>query len=143
MKRLTLIDKAFILKASPLFAQLDLDLLLPIADKLSLINCSNGDIIFDYGEEAHRMYFTAKGHVAILDKSGATLALLGPNDFFGDEALFSEQPRGYVAKCQTDATLLALSKTNLLTIISECPAVATGLLQTYAATTPFRYRKIT
>lgn len=140
MKRLTLLDKAFILKSSPLFAQLDLDLLLPIADKLSLILCDAGDVIFSIGEDAQRMYFTVKGNVAIVNKEEKVLAQLGPNDFFGDESLFSEQPRAYEAKCQTNAVLLGLSRTNLLTIISEAPTVATGLLQAYASTTPFRYR---
>lgn len=142
MKRLTLLDKAFILKSSPLFAQLDLDLLLPIADKLNLINCSSGDTIFSIKEDAHRMYFIVKGMVAMLDHHGNPLASIGPNEFFGDEALFSEQPRAYEAKCQSDTVLLGLSRTNLLTIISECPTVAVGLLNAYASTTPFRLRRL-
>lgn len=141
MKRLTLIDKAFILKSSPLFAQLDLDLLLPIADKLSIIDCDKDDQIFTIGDDAHRMYFTVKGSVFIRDQQHNTLATLGPNDFFGDEALFSENQRAYEAVCASDSVLLALSRTNLFTIISECPTVAIGLLNAYASTTPFRYRK--
>lgn len=138
MKKFTLIDKAFILKTTTLFHELELDLLLPIADKLTLVSFDSGDAIFNIGADAHRMYFIIKGNISMKDASNNTLAALGPNDFFGDESLFSEQPRAYNAICQTDVTLLALSKTNLLTIISESPAVAIGLLNAYASATPYR-----
>jgi len=141
MKRLTLIDKAFILKASALFTQLDLELLLPIADKLSMITCKSGDTLFTYGETAHRLYLIVTGSIAIQSKEGQELAVLGPQDFFGDEAVFGEQNRLYHALCQSDAILLGLSHTHLLSIISECPNVALSLLHAYASTTPFRARK--
>lgn len=140
MKRYTLIDKAFLIKKTALFEQLDLDLLLAIADKLTLAHFDKGDLIFNHNEEAHRMYFIVKGSVSILDKNQVQLASLGPEDFFGDESIFSEKPRGYTATCQEDTILLSLSRTNLLTIISECPSVAVGLLQAYTSTTPFRQR---
>lgn len=140
MKRYTLIDKAFLLKRNPLFGQLDLDLLLPIADKLSLAHFDKDDLIFDLQEEAHRMYFIVKGTVLITDEEGKELAHLAGEDFFGDEALFNDKPRQYGARCIEDTFLLSLSKTNLLTIISECPSVAVGLLQSYTKATPFRTR---
>lgn len=141
MKRLTLIDKAFLLKKTPLFGNLDLDLLLPIADKLSLIDYDASENIFAAGDVAQRMYFIVKGAVEIRDQNNHVLAVLEENDFFGDEAIFSETPRAYNAFSKIDTFLLTLSRTNLLTIISECPSVAVGLLQVYTSTTPFRSRK--
>ena len=61
MTRLTLIDKAFLLKRTPLFSALDLDLLLTIADKLGLVAFEPKDWIFVAEEEANRMYFIVKG----------------------------------------------------------------------------------
>jgi CRP/FNR family transcriptional regulator, cyclic AMP receptor protein len=141
MKRLTLIDKAFLLKKTPLFVSLDLDLLLPIADKLGIVSFHAGDFIFSNLEEAHRMYFILNGKVEI-QVPPATLALLSQDDFFGDESIFNEKPRAYTAISKTDSTLLTLSRTNLLSIISECPSVAVGLLQVYASTIAFRLRKL-
>lgn len=141
MKKISLIDKAFILKNTPLFSKLDLDLLLPIADKLAFADFDQDDVIFSLSEEAHRMYFIVKGRVAIKDASKKMIAKLSVADFFGDESIFNEQPRGYEATCLENTRLLALSKTNLLTIISECPSVAIGLLQAYTLMTPFRFRK--
>lgn len=141
MKRLTLIDKAFVLKSSQLFSQLDLDLLLAIADKLSSFTCDAGDLIFEVGEQAHRIYFLVRGSVEMCNEQGNVIATLNSQDFFGEESLFNEQPRAYSARCQKEALLLTLSHTHLMTIISECPQVAIGLLQAYASTTPFRPRK--
>lgn len=130
MKKLGLIDKAFLLKRTPLFATLDLDLILTCADKLGISTFESGDIIFEKGEEAHRMFFIAKGQVRIEDE--AKNVLLKGLDFFGDESLFNEKTRSYRAIAIEPTTLLTLSKTNLLTIISESPSVAVGLLQVYA-----------
>ena len=142
MKTLTLIDKAFLLKRTPLFNMLDLDLLLIISDKLGTIHADAGECIFAIGEPAVRLYFIVKGTIDILDKERKLLAHLHTPDFFGDEALLSDQPRGYSAISQTDTHLLTLSKTNLLTIISECPQVAVGLLQAYTSSHQFRQRPL-
>lgn len=122
-KNIGLIDKAFLLKKTPLFQNVELDAILAAADKLGLADWDPNEVIFNEGDEATRMYFIATGEV---DCGGVKLS--APS-FFGDEALFNEKPRAYTAKAVTDTLLLTLTKTNLLTIISECPAVAIGLLQ--------------
>lgn len=132
MKTFTLIDKAFLLKQTPLFSSLDLHVLLPIADKLSPVDCDQGDEIFGIGQEAFRIYFVARGTVSLRDKDQKTRALLSVGDFFGDESLFSEKPRAYAAYCESDALLLSLTLTHLLAIISEFPTVALGFLRLYA-----------
>lgn len=123
MKKIGLIDKAFLLKRTPLFSNVELDLILAAADKLGLSDWDPGETIFNIGDEATRMYFIAQGEVDCNDQR------LSPPHFFGDEALFNERPRAYKAVSVGETLLLTLSKTNLLTIISECPQVAVGLLQ--------------
>lgn len=140
MTKLTLIDKAFFLKKTLLFEMLDLDLLFAIAEKLQALSFDAGASIFGVDEEAFRMYFIADGAVEIRSGNQGILTVLEVGQFFGDESLFNERPRAYGAVCRTDCTLLALSRTNLLNIISECPSVAVGLLQTYALGMQFRPR---
>lgn len=134
--KLSLIDQAFLLKKTPLFHSLTLDLLLPIADKLAIAAFDKGDEIFHCGEEAHRMYFVSDGKIELSADDRAII--LEKECFFGDEALFNDSRRCYRARCLTDALLLTLSQINLLTIISECPAVALGFLSVYATTLPQR-----
>ncbi len=138
MKYLTLIDKAFLLKRTILFATLDLDLLLMIADKLSVVTCEPGNAIFVIHEEANRMYFIVKGLVDIQKADSRLICTLKSGDFFGEESLFNDKPRAYAALSPTGAQLLTLSRTNLYTIISECPAVAIGFLQVYTSAVLFR-----
>lgn len=134
MKPLTLIDKAYLLKRTELFKSLDLDELLPIADKLSQAHFDADKTIFTKGDQALRMYFIAKGQV---ECDTTTLEAV---DFFGDEAIFSLEPRAYTARSKTESILLSISRTNLLTIISECPSVAVGLLHLYGLAMPIRPR---
>ncbi len=138
MKRLTLIDKAFLLKRTPLFSALDLDLLLTIADKLGFVMFDPGDYIFVAGEEANRMYFIVKGQVEIQSVHQQSICTLGTGDFFGEESLFNNKPRAYAAFTPIETQVLTLSRTNLYTIMSECPSVAIGFLQVYTSVLQFR-----
>lgn len=138
MKRLTLIDKAFLLKRTPLFSALDLDLLLTIADKLLLVAFKAGEYIFLPQEEANRMYFIIKGQVEIRLQKDQSHCVLGNGDFFGEESLFNNQPRAYASFCPIETHVLTLSRTNLYAIISECPSVAVGFLQVYTSAIQFR-----
>lgn len=143
MHQLTLIDKAFLLKITPLFSQMELDLLLPIAEKLMLLQYEKNSKVFSIGEEGHRLYFVVEGEVALVDENNNEKYLITPNDFFGEEAVLSENPRRYSAICRTNTVLLGLSRTNILTILAECPQVAVVLLQYYTSTTPIRHRQKT
>ncbi len=132
MKHLSLIEKAFFLKRTKIFSDLDLDLLLAVADKISQDLYEKEETVFTMNQVANRMYLIAHGSVKILDAEGKVVSELSPPEFFGDESLFNEKPRTYTALCKTDALLLTLSRSHLMTIISECPSVATSLLQCYA-----------
>ena len=140
MKNLTLIDKAFLLKRTPPFSSLNLDLLLAIADKLVPLLFEDKDVIFDSGEEANRMYFIASGKIKVEDEKSAAEQFLETGNFFGEESLFNNQPRKYTTTAVDKTQLLALTRTNLYTIISECPSVAVGFLQVY--TSSFSHRPL-
>lgn len=138
MKHLTQIDKAFLLKKTPLFASLDVDLLLTVSDKFESEHYKKGTKIFEVDQESGRIYLLIEGSVLISHRQGAPLAELRPLEIFGDEGVLSEKKRGYDAFCQTDAFLLTLSQSHLLAILGECPTVAITLLEMYAAHTDFR-----
>lgn len=138
MKILNLIDKAFLLKRTPVFSSLDLDLLLTVADKLGLVVSDPGDYIFVSGEDANRMYFIVKGEVEIRTNGHRMICKLAHGDFFGEESLFNNKPRSYEAFTPVETHVLTLSRTNLYAIISECPSVAVGFLQVYTSALQFR-----
>ncbi|MBF8262576.1 MAG: cAMP-dependent protein kinase type regulatory subunit [Parachlamydiales bacterium] len=132
MKHFSLIEKAFFLKKVKIFNDLDLDLLLAIAEKLLYDEYDQKDQVFSLHQAANRMYIIYDGTVQILDERMRAVCELNSGDFFGDESLFNEQPRSYFAICKTDVRLFILSRSHLLSVISECPSVAVALLQSYA-----------
>ncbi|NGX55989.1 MAG: CRP-like cAMP-activated global transcriptional regulator [Candidatus Anoxychlamydiales bacterium] len=138
MKEISLISVTFLLKSINLFEDLDLDILIAIADKMHQEIFDENEKIFDVNQIASRMYIIAKGSVEILDENENVISTLKESDFFGDESLFNELPRSYMARCQKDTLLLTLSKSNLLTIISECPSIGIALLQSYSKNITFR-----
>jgi signal-transduction protein with cAMP-binding, CBS, and nucleotidyltransferase domain len=139
MKQLSLIEISFFLKKVALFEELDLDLLVAIADKMSQDIYDENEVVFEKNQKAIRMYFIAKGSVHILDDRDKIVKTLVMEDFFGDEALFSDCQRHYKTICAKDTLLLTISKTNLFSIISECPSIATSLLNYYARIIPCRF----
>ena len=140
MNNLNLIEKAFLLKKTALFASLDLDLLLTISDKLEQVNYKKNEKIFPLNQEVSWMYLTVTGVVLIQDGLGDKLAKLAEGDFFGEESIFNDQPRAYEAISETDVTLLALSRSHLFSIITECPSVAIALLHAFSINISFRKR---
>jgi CRP/FNR family cyclic AMP-dependent transcriptional regulator len=139
MKPLSLIEKAFFLKKVRIFSGLDFELLLAIAEKLHDDDYDAEEKVFMSGQVANRIYFIAEGMVQLLDDRMGLRATLKQTDFFGDESLFNDAPRTYCSLCKTDAILLTLSRSHLLSIISECPSVAVSLLQIYAHALPCRF----
>jgi CRP-like cAMP-binding protein len=135
----SLIEKAFFLKKLRLFNELDFEILLAIAEKLHEDDYDAGEKIFTVGQVANRIYLIYRGSVQIFGSSFDPAAELHAGDYFGDESLFNEQPRTYTASCKTDALFLTLSRSHLLSIISECPSVAVALLQTYSTQLPCKY----
>ncbi len=136
----SLIEKAFFLKKVRLFSELDLELLLAIAEKLHEDDYDANEKIFSAGQVANRIYLIAKGTVQILTERMKPLVELSLGDYFGDESLFNDQPRTYAAVCKTDALFLTLSRSHLLSILSECPSVAVALLQSYSHELPCRHK---
>lgn len=140
MKQLSLIERAFFLKKVRLFSELDLDSLLAVAEKLHHDDYDANEKVFTPGQVANRIYLIAHGTISILDEKGKILGELSSGEFFGDESLFNEQPRTYSVICKTECLFLTLSRSHLLSIISECPAVAVVLLQSYAQQMPCRHK---
>lgn len=139
MKELSLIEKAFFLKKITLFDELDLDLLVAIADKMGQDIFDAKDKVFEIGGKASRIYFIVQGKVELLDAQGLPFKVLRATDFFADEALFASSSRKYQAVCLEETLFLTLSKTDLMTVISECPSIAVALLYEYANKTTCRH----
>jgi len=135
----SLIENAFFLKKLRPFSELELELLLAIAEKLHEDDYDKNEKVFTRGQVANRIYFVAKGMVEICDRHNRPICELREGEYFGDESLFNDGPRAYSATCKSDSILLSLSRSHLLSTISECPSVAVFLLQTYSSKLACRF----
>lgn len=117
---------------------LDLNQLLPIADKLSYSKAGPGEVIFDAGEQGYSLFFLVKGSVSI--SYLGQVSTIHPGDFFGEESLLTGLPRAYKAVAQDHVDMFTLSKTNLLAVLHEHPALAVDLLELFASSEQFRIR---
>ncbi len=139
MSKLGLIDKAFILKRCALFQEVELDLILPLADKASIGTFNKGELIFAHNQEGSRLYIIAQGSVSLFDESKLLAECLA-YDYFGDEALFNDRPRGYNAESTDRSIIVSIAKTHLMSFLIECPTVAISLIQSWAQRQDFRKR---
>ncbi|MBQ8499045.1 cyclic nucleotide-binding domain-containing protein [Chlamydia sp.] len=135
---MNLIDKAFLLKKTFLFASLDMDVLLSIADKSEVMLFKASSEIFSEGQRSFSLYVIAEGCVKIFSKEAAIDVSLKPFDSFGEESFFNNSIRKYSAEAITLVKTLILSKGQFLSIIEECPSVALALLELYSKQIIFR-----
>lgn len=72
-----------------------------------------GEVIVRLGEPGQAFYVLKRGR-ALIERAGQSLALLGPGDFFGEDALVTDEPRNATVTMQTAGELLVLPKQRFL-----------------------------
>ncbi len=132
MKEPNLIEKAFLLKKTSIFSEINLDNLLLIADKVDTIPTSKGQILFKEGQIPQFFYIILEGEIEVSYPQTNYFQILGPGDLLGDVSLFRSTPYCCRATAQTKATLIALTKKQVNSIFAECPSVASQLLERFA-----------
>jgi hypothetical protein len=103
--------------------QLPPDMLTQFIDELQLMKVSKGETLYDVGEAANRFYLVMEGHVELLrmnqNNQFATFAAVDSGDYFGYEAVHTENQYEIRAIAQTDAIVLALDTETLLSFARE------------------------
>ena len=92
-----------------------------------------GEVIFRQGETGDCMFVIQKGEVEALAESGGKevrLRTMGPNEFFGEMALFEEEVRTATIRATKPTHLLTIDKKNFLRGIHEDPSLAFRIVQT-------------
>lgn len=96
-----------------LFGALSDEFLEHIANTLSVMRVTVGDVIFREGDPAREMYVVLDGEIEVLKKSRRAketrVAILGPNDCFGEMSIIDMQPRSATVRALGSARLLRIS----------------------------------
>lgn len=126
----------------PLFSYLAAEERQKIAEFLSPVSVTKGITIIKEGEIGDCMYLIQSGEVGVYtllieeqhrleeDQESLHLATLKEGDFFGEQALITNEPRNASIVALTDVQLLRFSKSDLNTIVKNYPRVG-ELLEKY------------
>src|SRR5690242_15564560 len=114
-----------LLRSVPLFRDLAEADLRSLADQSSEHAIPSGSTIFNSGDPAAAMYIIVRGQVNIYlpDQGSRRMSLndMARGDYFGEVALFDEQPRTASASATSDVALLEVSRSAVLRTLQERP----------------------
>lgn len=92
-----------------------------------------GEVVFRQGDQGNCMFVIQDGEVeAVVDSDGRELRLrtMGPNEFFGEMALFEQETRTATIRTLRPSRILSIDKKNFLGGIHEDPSLAYRIVQT-------------
>lgn len=113
-----------ILEKAPLFQGAGDNFLREIALRLRQIVLTPGEYVFHEGDHGKEMYFVSKGTLDVLTRGGELINTLHEGSFFGEIALFLDQPRTASVRAREHCDLYALQKDAFQHIVSRYPAIA-------------------
>lgn len=92
------------------------------------VSLKPGDMVYHQGEPADAIYIVASGLVEALTfspdgKQSRSVALMGQGDFFGDLAIFTEQPRIASIRVREAAELWRIDKDDFLRLMKAIPGL--------------------
>ena len=92
-----------------------------------------GEVIFRQGDVGNCMFVIQQGEVeALAESDGKELRLrtMGPNEFFGEMALFEREGRTATIRATKPTRVLTVDKKNFLGGIHEDPSLAYRIVET-------------
>ena len=124
-------QKLELLKAVPLFSDLDVRDLTEVERLADEVDVRAGTVLMEEGRIGHEFFVIVSGAVAI-DKAGRRVRMLGPGDFLGEIALVDGEPRTATARAEMDSRLLVLAHREFNTLMADFPAVRDCVLRSLA-----------
>jgi CRP/FNR family transcriptional regulator, cyclic AMP receptor protein len=115
------------LQEVPLFSSLDKKGLSSIANSAGKKTYNEGDTIAKEGEKAISFYLILDGRVEVKRKN-KTLASLGRGQFFGEMAVFDNQPRSADVIATESTTCILLTSWALSGVIAGNPKIALQII---------------
>ena len=92
-----------------------------------------GEVIFHQGDVGNTMFVIQDGEVeAVAESNGEEFRLrsMGPNEFFGEMALFEKEVRTATIRAIRPTRVLTIDKKNFLGGIHEDPSLAFRIVET-------------
>ena len=91
-----------------------------------------GEVIFERGDIADRMYVVAEGDVEIVI-GGTVMDTVGPEGIFGEMALISKEARSATARARSDCRVVEIPEKRFLYLTQETPFFALEVMRVMAS----------
>jgi CRP/FNR family cyclic AMP-dependent transcriptional regulator len=132
---MSLNDEVHMLRCIPLFAQVEPAKLKLLAFTSERVAFDADHVLFAQGDPANAAYIIVEGKAEVIVESDAgpvTVAVLGPNDFFGEIAILCDSPRTATVRAQTRLVTLRISKDLFFRLVKEFPQMAVAIMRELA-----------
>lgn len=123
---LDVLDRALALKAAPLFAPLEPEELLPVAELCSEAVVAAGEPLFTEGDLGDSLYVVVSGRVRV-ERGGRVVAELGPGECVGEMAALDWEPRSATVVAVEETELVRLERDDLLDLLGDHPELVRAL----------------
>ena len=126
-------SRLLFLKRVSLFQELSLDDLLALDGALRRVDFLPEETIFEEGSVGDDFFVVSEGEVSVRSGKGADAverARLGPGSFFGEMALFDDEPRSATCVAATASALLALDRGRFYSLIEQLPQLGVAICKT-------------
>ena len=124
--------KTELIAGAPLFDGVDPAGIEAVAERAVEVEFAAERVIARQGEIGTGFFIVVEGRVRVV-RDGATLATLGPGEFFGEMSVLDGRPRVAQVIAETPTLCLALASWDLEAVIRQEPAVAISILRALAA----------
>jgi CRP-like cAMP-binding protein len=126
-----MVERLRFLRSVPVFKNLNPEDLMKLAEIASPVEYTSGTLIFKKGDPGDVMCVVVRGKVQIKDRE-AVIATLGANDFFGELALFDQEPRSADVVTVEDTEVLEIGGADLESLMERRPEIAREIIRVLA-----------
>ena len=116
------------LRAVPLFSACTRKELTEIARLAERLEVDAGEVLVKEGARTKEFYLILDGKAEV-SRGGATLAVLGSGEYFGELALLDPAPRNATVTMTTSGQVLCLAQREFATLLTDVPTLTAQLLK--------------
>ncbi|MGV3522657.1 MAG: MFS transporter [Candidatus Sericytochromatia bacterium] len=124
----SVLDLVYQLKQTPLFANLSVSQLEPVAQVCQRQSRPPGHIMFQEGQPGDALYILCSGSV-VVESHGIELARLYTRDVFGEVEVLNSAPRLATIRCLDTCELLTISRQDFTDLLEDHPGFAKSLVE--------------
>ncbi|MFN8608275.1 MAG: cyclic nucleotide-binding domain-containing protein [Vulcanimicrobiota bacterium] len=131
------VERLLVLRKVPLFAQMNLEQLVAIDQRLEEVEYLAGEVVFEEGQLGAELYILLEGGVKIVKARGSGQELLltrleGVN-YFGEMAILDDEPRSASVVVERNSRLLVLKGEQLKDLVEQMPEMAFEIIKVLTA----------